>query len=182
NPQTIIFRPGKTILGAGKTMDFTNRESAVGKSALVEHLFAIEGVKGVFLGEDFLSITKAEKQDWIILKAEILGLLLEYFSTNRPILNADESNDTTKHAKEHFDQADHAIVEQIKELLETRIRPAVARDGGDITFHGFEAGVVYLTMRGACAGCPSSTYTLKMGIENMLRHYIPEVSEVRATA
>ncbi|MEM7072586.1 MAG: NifU family protein [Pseudomonadota bacterium] len=181
NPETMIFRPGRPVLGQG-AMDFPNAETAVGRSVLVENLFGVEGVKAVFLGDHFLSITKGSDCDWTILKAEILGVLLEHFATDAPILSDSGSSDSgadLNEAEGHFDEADRDTVDSIKELLETRVRPAVARDGGDIVFHGFERGVVYLSMRGACAGCPSSTYTLKMGIENMLRHYVPEVTEVR---
>ncbi len=180
NPETMIFRPGRSVLGNGG-MDFPNRSSADGVSPLVENLFTIDGVEGVFLGADFLSVSKNTNHDWLVLKAEILGIMLEHFSANSPIIyETIDTADTTE--DEHFNEEDRDTVEQIKELIETRVRPAVARDGGDIVFHGFERGIVYLTMRGACAGCPSSTYTLKMGIENMLKHYVPDVLEVRASA
>ena len=149
------------------------------RTPLAERLFRVEGVSGVFLGGDFVSITKGEEQDWFQLKPALLGIIMEHFTAGRPVL-LDEGGAEAEEAR--FDQADAGVVEQIRELLDTRVRPAVAQDGGDITFHGFDRGVVYLHMQGACAGCPSSTLTLKMGIENLLRHYIPEVVEVRPVA
>lgn len=171
NPATLKFLPGQTVLATGSA-DFPTVESA-GVSPLARRLFAVEGVEGVFLGPDFITVTKDE-QDWAHLKPAILGVIMEHFTSGQPVM---ETEARAGHA-EH-DGPDSGIVTQIKELLDTRVRPAVAQDGGDITFHGFESGVVYLHMRGACAGCPSSTMTLKMGIENLLRHYIPEVTEVR---
>lgn len=177
NPQTLKFLPGRTVLPAG-TADFRDAASAA-RSPLAERLFRVEGVSGVFLGGDFVSITKGEEQDWFQLKPALLGIIMEHFTAGRPVL-LDEGGAEAEEAR--FDQADAGVVEQIRELLDTRVRPAVAQDGGDIIFRGFERGVVYLHMQGACAGCPSSTATLKMGIENMLRHYIPDVVEVRAVA
>ena len=142
-------------------------------SPLARRLFAVEGVTGVFLGEDFVTVTK-DDQDWAHLKPALLGAIMEHFASGAPVMEGETGSGHADH-----DGPDAAIVGQIKELLDTRVRPAVAQDGGDITFHGFERGVVYLHMKGACAGCPSSTMTLKMGIENLLRHYIPEVTEVR---
>ena len=133
----------------------------------------MEGVEGVFLGPDFITVTK-DDQDWAHLKPAILGVIMEHFTSGAPVMESEARADHAAH-----DGPDGEIVGQIKELLDTRVRPAVAQDGGDITFHGFERGVVYLAMKGACAGCPSSTMTLKHGIENLLRHYIPEVTEVR---
>ncbi len=171
NPATLKFLPGRDVLGRGAA-DFPNREDTA-RSPLVQRLFEIDGVEGVFLGADFITITKAGGKDWFLLKPSILGVIMEHFIANRPVLIGE--------ADEHgANSDDDEIVQQIKELLDTRVRPAVAQDGGDITFHGFENGVVYLHMKGACSGCPSSTATLKSGIENMLRHYIPEVQEVRA--
>ena len=172
NPATLKFLPGREVLGRG-TADFTDGASAA-RSPLAQRLFEIEGVEGVFLGADFVTITKSGDRDWYLLKPSILGVIMEHFTANRPVLLVDVADDNA--ASEDDDE----IVVQIKELLDTRVRPAVAQDGGDITFHGFDHGVVYLTMKGSCAGCPSSTATLKAGIENMLRHYIPEVTEVRA--
>ena len=134
-------------------------------------------VTGVFFGNDFVTVTKADEKDWALLKPALLGVIMEHFTTNQPVILADGES-----APAAASDDDDEIVVQIKELLDTRVRPAVAQDGGDITFHGFDRGVVYLHMQGACAGCPSSTLTLKMGIENLLRHYIPEVLEVRPVA
>jgi Fe-S cluster biogenesis protein NfuA len=175
NPATLKFLPGQTVMEAG-TADFPAPEGA-GDSPLAQQLFAVEGVRGVFFGNDFITVTKADSDDWDHLKPAILGAIMEHFQSGRPVMSADAAPVGSGHA-EH-DGEDGEIVGQIKELLDTRVRPAVAQDGGDITFHGFERGVVYLHMQGACAGCPSSTLTLKMGIENLLRHYIPEVTEVR---
>jgi len=173
NPATLKFLPGRDVLGRG-TADFPTRADAAA-SPLAQRLFEIDGVEGVFLGADFVTITKAGDKEWFLLKPSILGVIMEHFTANRPVLLEDAGDG---HAASSGD--DDEIVSQIKELLDTRVRPAVAQDGGDITFHGFEEGVVYLAMKGACSGCPSSTATLKAGIENMLRHYIPEVVEVRA--
>lgn len=176
NPATLKFIPGKEVVPEG-TRDYPTSDEAAGDSPLAERLFEVEGVRAVFLGHDFITITKDSAVEWYELKPAVLGTIMEHFTAGRPVVN-----DTEKADAQTFDPEDNEVVRQIKELLETRVRPAVAQDGGDIVFHGFERGVVYLTMRGACAGCPSSTATLKMGIENMLRHYIPEVTEVRATA
>ncbi|MGE0734482.1 MAG: NifU family protein [Alphaproteobacteria bacterium] len=176
NPVTLKFLPGRTVLEHG-TADFTDAAEA-GRSPLAQALFDVDGVAGIYLGRDFITVTKAGGVDWPVLKPAILGIIMEHFSAGRPVLldNADRGS-ADGHAT---GGEDNPIVQQIKELLDTRVRPAVAQDGGDIVFHGFEDGVVMLTMRGSCAGCPSSTATLKSGIENMLRHYIPEVVEVRA--
>ena len=175
NPATLKFLPGQDVLGRG-TADFPDAASA-GQSPLASAIFGAPGVTGVFLGADFITVTKADGIDWAHLKPSILGAILEHFQSGRPAI---EGEAESAHAQQ--DGPDGEIVEQIKELLDTRVRPAVAQDGGDITFHGFDRGVVYLHMKGACAGCPSSTMTLKMGIENLLRHYIPEVTEVRQVA
>jgi len=172
NPATLKFLPGRDVMTAG-TANFENRDEA-DRSPLAERLFQIEGVVGVFLGGDFISITKADDREWYLLKPAILGVVMEHFTAGRPVLlEAVEAPD------EDVREEDSEIVAQIKELLDTRVRPAVAQDGGDIIFQGFDQGIVYLHMMGACQGCPASTATLKMGIENMLRHYIPEVIEVR---
>ena len=176
NPATLKFLPGQSVLGAG-TADFPTADTA-GNSPLAQRIFAVSGVTGVFLGGDFVTVTKDEGQDWDVLKAPILGAIMEHFQSGAPAIEGETS--ASAHA-EHSGE-DGEIVNQIKELLDTRVRPAVAQDGGDIVFHGFDRGVVYLHMQGACAGCPSSTLTLKMGIENLLRHYIPEVVEVRPVA
>jgi Fe-S cluster biogenesis protein NfuA len=171
NPATLKFLPGRDVMGAG-TADFPDRESA-GRSPLAERLFQIDGVTGVFLGSDFITVSKADDKEWFLLKPAMLGVIMEHFTAGRPMVLETEG------AEAPSTEDDDEIVLQIKELLDTRVRPAVAQDGGDIIFRGFEDGVVYLLMQGACSGCPSSTATLKMGIENMLRHYIPEVTEVR---
>ena len=177
NPATLKFLPGQTVLEVG-TADFPSVEAAVA-SPLAQRIFAVEGVTGVFFGIDFVTVTKAEAIEWDHVKPAILGAIMEHFQSGAAVMGADHQH-SSGHA-EHTGE-DGEIVGQIKELLDTRVRPAVAQDGGDITFHGFERGIVYLHMQGACAGCPSSTLTLKMGIENLLRHYIPEVVEVRPVA
>ncbi len=175
NPATMKFLPGETVL-ADDTANFTDAKAAR-RSPLAERLFLIDGVSGVFLGSDFVTITKTEVAEWQLLKPTILGVIMEHYAVGAPMLL-----DAVEGAGESsgFSEADAEIVDQIKELLDTRVRPAVAQDGGDIIFHGFQNGIVMLEMHGACAGCPSSTATLKGGIENMLRHYVPEVMEVRA--
>ena len=174
NPATLKFLPGQSVLGAG-TADFPSAEGAE-RSPLAARIFAVEGVNGVFLGSDFVTVTKAEGVEWDHVKPAILGAIMEHYQSGQPVMQG-EGATSSGHAAHEGENSD--IVNQIKELLDTRVRPAVAQDGGDITFHGFDRGVVYLHMQGACAGCPSSTITLKMGIENLLRHYIPEVTEVR---
>lgn len=174
NPATLKFLPGQTVLEMG-TADFPSAEAAH-KSPLAARIFGVSGVSGVFFGNDFVSVTKSDDVEWDHIKPAILGAVMEHYQSGAPVME-DDSAGTAGHA-EHTGE-DGEIVGQIKELLDTRVRPAVAQDGGDITFHGFDRGVVYLHMQGACAGCPSSTLTLKMGIENLLRHYIPEVTEVR---
>jgi Fe-S cluster biogenesis protein NfuA len=177
NPATLKFLPGQTVLELG-TADFPNAEAAA-KSPLARRIFAAGGVTGVFFGSDFVTVTKAEDVDWQHIKPAILGAIMEHYQSGAAVMEG-EAKAAGGHAEHSGEDAD--IVRQIKELLDTRVRPAVAQDGGDITFHGFDRGVVYLHMQGACAGCPSSTLTLKMGIENLLRHYIPEVTEVRPVA
>lgn len=176
NPATLKFLPGQAVLQAGAA-DFPSRESSEA-SPLAKRVFSVDGVSGVFLGPDFVTVTKTDETDWNHIKPAILGAIMEHFQSGQPVMN----NDATGTSHMAHDGPDSQIVNQIKDLLDTRVRPAVAQDGGDITFHGFEGGIVYLHMQGACAGCPSSTITLKMGIENLLRHYIPEVTEVRAVA
>ena len=177
NPATMKFLPGQEVLPAG-TADFPSAEAA-GTSPLARRVFGVPGVTAVFFGTDFVTVTKAEDVAWDHVKPAILGAIMEHYQSGAPVLEGTHQP-ASGHA-EH-DGPDGEIVRQIKELLDTRVRPAVAQDGGDITFHGFDRGVVYLHMQGACAGCPSSTLTLKMGIENLLRHYIPEVTEVRPVA
>lgn len=175
NPATLKFLPGQAVLEAG-TADFPSAEPAQ-SSPLAKRLFDVAGVAGVFFGTDFVTVTKTDAVDWDHIKPALLGAIMEHYQSGDAVM---EGVQAAAH-KEH-DGPDGEIVGQIKELLDTRVRPAVAQDGGDITFHGFERGVVYLHMQGACAGCPSSTLTLKMGIENLLKHYIPEVIEVRPVA
>lgn len=178
NPATMKFLPGRVVLKEGAA-DFPTAEAAQ-RSPLAARLFAIDGVAGVMLGTDFVTVTKGGG-DWMALKPQILGAIMEHFTKGLAVLEAEESG---AGLAESYDPKDEEIVVQIKELLETRVRPAVARDGGDIVFRGFEgsSGTVFLNMRGSCAGCPSSTATLKNGIENMLRHYIPEVNAVEAVS
>jgi Fe-S cluster biogenesis protein NfuA len=175
NPATLKFLPGRVVMSSG-TANFTTAEAAR-VSPLAERLFALPEVAGVFFGTDFITVTKAGDGDWYQLKPAILAAIMEHFTAGRPIMEADAAGAATATVGE---EDEDEIVAQIKELLETRVRPAVAQDGGDIIFHDFEDGVVYLHMQGSCSGCPSSTATLKAGIENMLRHYVPEVVEVRA--
>lgn len=177
NPATLKFLPGQQVMPTG-TADYAKIEDA-GDSPLAQHVFAIDGVRGVFLGSDFVTVTKDDATDWDRIKPAILGAIMEHFQSGQPVMTGAVGSG---HVETGIAEEDTEVVEQIKQLLDTRVRPAVAQDGGDITFHGFDRGVVYLHMQGACAGCPSSTLTLKMGIENLLRHYIPEVTEVRPVA
>lgn len=178
NPATLKFLPGIQVLPSG-TADFRTQEEAE-KSPLAKQLFTIPGVSGVFFGYDFISVTREGDEDsgfdWQHLKPAVLGTIMEHFVTGKPVMG-DASVDLDD-VEEDFAEEDAHIVNTIKELLDTRVRPAVAQDGGDITFHGFRDGIVYLHMKGACAGCPSSTATLKHGIQNLLKHFIPEVQEV----
>ncbi len=175
NPATLKFLPGRPVLAHG-TLDMRD-QAAAAQSPLAERLFGIDGVSGVFFGSDFIAVTK-DRGEWQQLKPAILGAVMEHFMSGAPILH-DESPAATGGQDEFFEQKDADTVVTIKELIETRVRPAVANDGGDITFRGFKDGIVYLDMKGACAGCPSSTATLRHGIQNLLRHYIPDVVEVR---
>ncbi len=178
NPATLKFLPGQSVLEMG-TADFPAPVGA-DVSPLAARIFDVDGVTGVFLGTDFVTVTKGDAVEWDHIKPALLGAIMEHYQSGAPVMAGEGAPTQGGHA-EHTGE-DGEIVGQIKELLDTRVRPAVAQDGGDITFHGFERGVVYLHMQGACAGCPSSTLTLKMGIENLLRHYIPEVTEVRPVA
>jgi len=173
NPATLKFLPGRAVLGEGAA-DFPNPQAAAA-SPLAARLFGIEGVEGVFLGSDFITITKSQAE-WHHLKPMILGAIMEHFTSGRPVM-LDAGAPAGGHSS--AEDGDEEIVAQIIELLDTRVRPAVAQDGGDIVFRGYEEGVVFLHLQGSCAGCPSSTQTLKNGIENMLKHYIPEIEEVR---
>ena len=174
NPATLKFIPGRTVLGSG-TMEFTSREAAV-RSPLAEKLLGVPGVTSVFYGADFVTVTK-DDSDWQHLKPAILGAIMEHFMSGAPIVRAEVKGPAA--AEEFFEAGDADTVATIKELIETRVRPAVANDGGDITFRGFKDGIVYLNMKGSCSGCPSSTATLKHGIQNLLRHFVPDVVEVR---
>ena len=173
NPATLKFLPGRPVLEGG-TLDMRGREEAV-NSPLAEKLFDVPGVSGVFFGSDFITVTKAGGE-WQQLKPAILGAIMEHFVSGAPVVRAGSEGAAEE---EFFDAGDADTVATIKELIETRVRPAVANDGGDITFRGFKDGIVYLDMKGACAGCPSSTATLRHGIQNLLRHYVPDVVEVR---
>jgi Fe-S cluster biogenesis protein NfuA len=175
NPATLKFLPGRPVLAHG-TLDMRDR-SAAAQSPLAERLFEIEGVCGVFFGSDFIAITK-ERGEWQQLKPAILGAVMEHYMSGAPVLH-NEAREGATGEDEFFEPSDAETVATIKELIETRVRPAVANDGGDITFRGFREGIVYLDMKGACSGCPSSTATLRHGIQNLLRHYIPDVVEVR---
>lgn len=174
NPNTLKFLPGE-ILSPDGNYEFRT-EAEAKRSPLAGRLFHIEGVRAVFVGRDFLSVSKDETWDWYVLKPMILGSLMEHLMNKAPIILGEKENISASHAS----QDDDPIVAHIKDLLDTRIRPAVAMDGGDVVFVKFEDGIVYLEMNGACSGCPSSSATLKGGIENMLKHYIPEVIEVRS--
>ncbi|MBV8393227.1 MAG: NifU family protein [Alphaproteobacteria bacterium] len=172
NPSTLKFLPGRVVMDKG-TLDYAAADAAH-NSPLARRLFAVEGVERVFLGSDFVTVTKAADKDWQVLKPSILGGIMEHYTSGEPVVAA-AAGEAQEAAAE-----DDEVVAQIKDLLETRVRPAVAQDGGDIVFQDFKDGVVYLHMQGSCSGCPSSTATLKMGIENLLKHYVPEVIEVQA--
>jgi Fe-S cluster biogenesis protein NfuA len=175
NPATLKFLPGKPVLPGG-TRDYRDAQAAE-ESPLAQKLFSVAGVSGVFLGQDFITVSKSGAE-WQHLKPAILGLIMDHYLSGAPMLLGESPKDAD--GEEFFAEDDAEVVSTIKQLLDTRVRPAVAQDGGDITFHGFREGVVYLNMKGSCAGCPSATATLKHGIENLLRHFVPEVSEVRA--
>jgi Fe-S cluster biogenesis protein NfuA len=176
NPQTLKFLPGRSVLD-GEPRDF-RREADAAESPLATRLFAVPGVAGVFLGADFVSVTKTDGE-WQHLKPAVLGAIMEHFLSGEPAIAGAGSIAGAPDGDEFFDDADAETVGVIRELIEERVRPAVAQDGGDITFKGFRDGIVYLSMRGACSGCPSSTATLRHGIQNLLRHYVPEVREVQ---
>ena len=175
NPATLKFLPGRDVMAEG-TAYFPDASFAA-KSPLARQIFAIDGVDGVFFGGDFVTVTKTDDAEWHHIKPAILGAIMEHFTAGTPLF---AEPPTTDEAEENYAAEDAEVVATIKELIDTRVRPAVAQDGGDIIFRGFEQGVVWLHMQGSCSGCPSSTATLKSGIENMLRHYVPEVIEVRA--
>lgn len=177
NPATLKFLPGQVVLAEG-TADFRDGGTAGDASPLAGRLFEVPGVSGVFFGYDFVTVSKDEASDWQHIKPAILGAIMEHFMSGLPVMLQAQGTEKELPAEEFFDEADTEIVATIKELLDTRVRPAVAQDGGDITFRGFEKGTVFLHMKGACAGCPSSTATLKHGIQNLLRHFVPEVEQV----
>lgn len=182
NPATLKFLPGQTVMTSG-TRDFATPEDAEA-SPLAQALFDTGEVAGVFFGRDFVSVTAGPGADWSSLKPQVVATLLDHFVSETPLFFAGSASGISVPSEDDaigHDPVDTEIVEQIKELIETRVRPAVAGDGGDIRYRGFRDGVVYLTMQGACSGCPSSTATLKHGIEGLLKHYVPEVTEVRAT-
>jgi Fe-S cluster biogenesis protein NfuA len=178
NPATLKFIPGRVVLDGG-TIEFASREAAA-RSPLAARLFDVPGVSSVFYGSDFVTVTK-DGGDWQHLKPAILGAIMEHYMSGEPLLwDGSAGDDEERHdAGEFFNEEDAETVEIIKDLIETRVRPAVANDGGDITFRGFKDGIVYLNMKGACSGCPSSTATLQHGIQNLLRHFVPDVVEVR---
>jgi NFU1 iron-sulfur cluster scaffold homolog, mitochondrial len=178
NPDSLKFIPGREVLGAAGSRDFPSREEAKAASPLAATLFDLDGVRRVYLGDEFITITKEADTDWAHLKPFVLGAIMEHFVADLPVLSSGGGSEDEDNIVYEGEAAE--IVEQIKDLIETRVRPAVAQDGGDIAFHSWEhdTGIVKLHMRGACAGCPSSAMTLKQGIENMLRHYVPEVNAV----
>ncbi|MEY2942642.1 MAG: hypothetical protein RLY97_656 [Pseudomonadota bacterium] len=182
NPSTLKFLPGQIVMAAG-TRDFTNEDQAAA-SPLADALFSLGDVTGVFYGHDFISITAGAGVDWASLKPQVVAMLLDHFVSQAPLFTPGSAGDIAVPADDDSDlgddPADADIVSQIKDILETRIRPAVANDGGDVAYKGFREGVVYLAMQGACSGCPSSSATLKHGIESLIKHYVPEVLEVRA--
>jgi Fe-S cluster biogenesis protein NfuA len=180
NPATIKFLPGRIVMENG-TRDFADHEEAAA-SPLAEALFALGDVTGVFFGRDFVSVTAAPGVEWSALKPDVLSILLDHFSAAMPLFHPPSAGFSVPVEADYplDDPQDAEIVDQIKELIETRVRPAVANDGGDIVYRGFQKGVVFLQMQGACSGCPSSSATLKNGIEQLLKHYVPEVTEVRA--
>jgi len=174
NPSTLKFLPGTDVMGDAGTANFVDAETAK-NSPLALCLFDIDGVDGIFLGRDFITVTKMDETQWDVLKPRVLAAVMDHFSKGLGVMNAEIQDQDTA-------EDDSEVVVKIKELLDTRVRPAVAQDGGDIIYRSFEGGILYLSMQGACAGCPSSTATLKNGIENMMRHYVPEVLEVRAAS
>jgi Fe-S cluster biogenesis protein NfuA len=178
NPATMKFLPGRDVMGEG-TLDIASSADAA-QSPLAEILFGIEGVRGIFLGKDFITITKSDTKNWAAMKPPVLTAIMEHFTANKPIVAiAIAGGIALAEPQQSSNAEDAAIIAKIRDLLDHKIRPAVAQDGGDITFQSYDDGVVYLNLKGSCAGCPSSSMTLKAGVENMLRHYVPEVREVR---
>jgi Fe-S cluster biogenesis protein NfuA len=180
NPATLKFLPGRKVMESG-TRDFATPEAAEA-SPLAEAIFSTGDVEGVFFGRDFISVTAAPSVEWRDLKPQVLTLLLDHFSSDAPLFKPGTAGGISVAAEDEFtdDPEDAEVVAQIRELIETRVRPAVAQDGGDIVYRGFQKGIVYLALHGACSGCPSSTMTLKQGIESLLKHYVPEVETVEA--
>lgn len=179
NPATLKFLPGETVAVDGP-FEFTSSEAAAGQSPLAERLFTVPSVTGVFFGYDFVTVTKSDDTEWQHLKPAILGVIMEHYMSGAPVMSPNNGQAGLPEGEEFVEEGSEEIVSTIKELLDTRVRPAVAQDGGDITFHGYRDGRVFLRMRGACAGCPSSTATLQHGIQNLLKHFIPEVEAVEA--
>ncbi len=173
NPQTLKFIPDGEVVLENDTAEFKNQKQAATKSPLALQLFTIQGIESVFFGRDFITITKSTAIEWPKIKAEIIAVIMDFFTTKKPVMFEQSA------AKAVVNDDDSEIVKQIKELIEIKVRPAVAMDGGDIIYRGFEEGIVKLELKGSCSGCPSSTITLKSGIENMLKHYIPEVLGVK---
>ena len=173
NPETLKFLPGRAVMATG-TADFRTAEAAR-TSPLAKRLFDIGGVTGIFLGHDFVTVSKDVDHDWSLLKPSLLSAIMDHFLSGLPVVESETGSIVTS-------EPDSEIVSQIKEILDTRVRPAVAQDGGDIVYDRFEDGIVYLHMHGSCSGCPSSSATLKAGVENLLKHYVPEVLEVRQVA
>ena len=178
NPATLKFIPDGHVILKNGTAEFKNQKQAETKSPLALQLFTITGVEAVFFGHDFITITKSGNAVWKYLTSEVQAVIMDFFLTGKNPMFENQENANSKEANETSNEGDSEIVKQIKELIEIKVRPAVAMDGGDIIFHSFENGVVYLMLKGSCSGCPSSTVTLKSGIENMLKHYIPEVEAV----
>ena len=171
NPSSLKFIPDGLVVGGTKTYEFKNKTQAQGKSILAEKLFEIEGVTSIFFGSDFITVSKSEDKNWLDLRTEILTTIMDFFISKKPLVKEEKK-------EEEIAEEEDEIVKQIKELIEVKVRPAVAMDGGDIIYRGFENGIVKLELKGSCSGCPSSTITLRSGIENMLKHYIPEVEGV----
>ena len=176
NPATLKFIPGRDVMGERGTADFASAEAAA-RSPLASRIFALPGVARVFLGSDFVTVTQGGDADWASLRPQVLGAVMDHFMSGLPVLEG-EAAGADEGGEDDFDPADAEIVDQSKELLDTRVRPAGAGEGGDIVFRGFREGIVRLHLQGACSGCPSSRATLKHGVENMLRHYVPEVVAV----
>ncbi len=174
NPETLKFIPGQPVIVGGQPLELTSAEAARQRSPLAHRLFAVDGVAGVFLGSDFITVTRSGGRDWPVLKPMLLGAIMDHFTSGDAVLAPHEEVIST--------EGEDDVVLQIRDLIDTRVRPMVARDGGDIVYQDFRDGVVYLHMKGSCSGCPSSTMTLKNGIENLLKHFVPEVRSVQAVA